>query len=148
MIELTPEVILVSKAKRFAIEAHGDQMYAKYPYEHHLQGVADLVQKRNKGSESLHIMLAVAWLHDVLEDTDATLEDLVAHFGETVARAVYYLTKQSYVPYDVYLTLIKRNPISCEVKKCDTMFNLYTSFKGNRVKGIKKYSRQLSILEE
>ena len=148
MIELTPEVVLVNKAKRFAIKAHGDQMYAKYPYEHHLQGVADLVQKRNKDHKDLHVLLAIAWLHDVVEDTEATYEQLLELFGFEVAGAVRLLTKREGQPYNVYLHGIKLNPFACEVKKCDTMFNLYTSFKGSRVKGIKKYSKQLSILEE
>lgn len=139
---------LVQRAKEFAIHAHGDQMYAKYPYSHHLQCVADLVEKRNKGAENLEILLAVAWLHDVVEDTAVTHREIRATFGDEVGFPVWLLTKKAGMPYDEYLGRIITDDTSLEVKKCDTMTNLHHSFKGNRSKGVLKYSKQLAILEE
>lgn len=139
---------LVQRAKEFAIHAHGDQMYAKYPYSHHLQCVADLVEKRNGLSDNLEILLAVAWLHDVVEDTAVTHTEIRATFGDEVGYPVWLLTKKAGMPYDEYLGRVITDDISLEVKKCDTMTNLHHSFKGNRSKGVLKYSKQLAILEE
>lgn len=139
---------LVQRAKEFAIAAHGDQMYAKYKYAYHLQCVVDLVEKRNKDAENLEILLAVAWLHDVVEDTAVTHTEIKATFGEEVGFPVWLLTKKKFVEYEAYMIMCKSNDISLEVKKCDTMTNLHHSFKGNRSKGVLKYSKQLAILEE
>jgi hypothetical protein len=146
MIELTPEVILIAKAKRFADKAHGAQMYGKFPYTYHLGGVASLVAGRMKGDPMASTYIAVAWLHDVLEDTTVTFDELSKEFGVAIAYSVLKLTKHEEIGYDHYLTDIIGHPIAREVKICDTLFNLTESFKDGNTKGILKYPRQLDIL--
>lgn len=137
----------ISRAEEFAIKAHGDQQYGKHPYEVHLRAVAEMVAKRNKAYPLKDTLIAIAWLHDSIEDTDVTYEDLVKDFGVCIADAVERLSKQEGEPYDDYMLRVKGSNMAREVKKCDTMCNLYSSFKGNRTKGVVKYSRQMSILE-
>lgn len=83
---------LVSKARAFAASAHGRldhrRKYTFEPYVVHLQAVADLVASVSDDPD----MLAAAWLHDTVEDTDTTLADLEHHFGTTVAGLVSDLT--------------------------------------------------------
>lgn len=146
MIELTPEVILIAKAKRFADKAHGAQMYGKFPYTYHLGGVASLVATRMKGKPMASTYVAVAWLHDVLEDTDTTFEKLVSEFGTLIAEQVMVLTKLPGIPYERYIQNCIEFDIAREVKICDTLFNLTESFKDGNTKGILKYPRQLDIL--
>jgi guanosine-3',5'-bis(diphosphate) 3'-pyrophosphohydrolase len=76
---------LVEKAKQFAAEAHGTQKYGKQPYAYHLQSVSDVLGEFGYHDDSLQ---AAAWLHDVLEDTRLTYEDLI-RAGLPVVVATY-----------------------------------------------------------
>ena len=86
---------LVQRAVRFATQAHRriDQRrkYSKQPYEVHLKSVAEIVATVTDDEE----MLAAAWLHDTVEDTPATIEDIEREFGEAVAGLVSDLTDVS-----------------------------------------------------
>lgn len=76
------------QAREFALEYHGDQQYGDQPYAVHLDAVAELVAPFGEDA------LAVAYLHDVLEDTEAELEDLETEFGAFVAQCVSVLTDE------------------------------------------------------
>lgn len=146
MIELTPTVILEAKAKRFALKAHGDQKYGDHPYAYHLGQVVENVRLRMKDDPMLSIYLAVAWLHDTLEDTNVTFKELHDEFGLCVAAAVLALTKVDELSYEQYMVNCCENAIAREVKTCDTMANLNESFRSLRKKGMYKYPTQLAIL--
>lgn len=65
-------------------------------YFTHCVAVADLVDEYWQNcyeTPAPDEVYAAALLHDVVEDTDATLEDVQENFGETVAKYVYFLTK-------------------------------------------------------
>jgi (p)ppGpp synthase/HD superfamily hydrolase len=65
-----------------------------------------------------------ALLHDVVEDSELTLEDLVQYgFPETLIEAVGLLTKTKQVTFDEYLDNIKQNPIAKKVKLADLRDN-------------------------
>ena len=86
---------LVDRARLFATSAHkriGHQRkYSNQPYQVHLQAVAKLVASVSDDPE----MIAAAWLHDTVEDTPATLDDISGNFGEAVAELVENLTDVS-----------------------------------------------------
>lgn len=148
MIELTPALILENKAKRFAVERHGDQMYGDKPYKYHLEGVVRLVKLRNHDHPMLSTLVAAAWLHDVLEDTTTTYKELVDTFGVCITEVVRYLTKIKGESYREYMTKVLISALAREIKICDTFFNLMKSFESLNHKGIQKYPRQLDILVE
>jgi guanosine-3',5'-bis(diphosphate) 3'-pyrophosphohydrolase len=77
---------LVHRARAFATAAHAGQLrkYTKTPYIQHPDAVAALVATRPHTPE----MLAAALLHDVVEDTPVTIEEVRAAFGDTVAALV------------------------------------------------------------
>lgn len=81
----------VSRARAFALAAHGTQMrrYSEQPYVVHLDSVVRILQ-----SFGVHEprTLAAAYLHDTVEDTATTMQDIVEAFGEEVAELVYWLT--------------------------------------------------------
>lgn len=72
-------------AKEFALLMHGSQQYGDSPYEYHLQAVVDVLKRFGFDDSTL---IAAAWLHDVLEDTEATSEDLKARFTADVVDTV------------------------------------------------------------
>lgn len=138
----------VIRAVKFATLAHGDQLYGDKPYTYHLQGVAKLVLARNETEDNLNTLLIIAWLHDVLEDTEVDVIDLIQNFGHTVAVSVQALTRYPRLSYEEYIRDCKSDSLAREVKICDTMFNLQQSFKNRRGKGMKKYPAQLAYLVE
>lgn len=146
MIELTPDVILMAKAKRFALEAHGDQMYGDKPYSYHLEQVVDNVKIRKADDPLLSTYVAVAWLHDTMEDCGITFKQIQDEFGLAVADSVQRLTKTKEMAYEHYLAGCIMSAVAREVKICDTMANLQESFRNNREKGMLKYPKQLAIL--
>ena len=87
------KVEIIDKAFRFARDAHkGIRRRSGEPYIMHPIAVATIViQEIGLGSTSI----SAALLHDVVEDTDYTVEDIEAQFGHKIARIVDGLTKIS-----------------------------------------------------
>ena len=87
------KVEIIEKAFNFAKAAHaGVRRRSGEPYIMHPIAVARIVsQEIGLGSTSI----CAALLHDVVEDTDFTVEDIEQHFGHTVAVIVEGLTKIS-----------------------------------------------------
>ena len=66
----------------------------------------------------------VALLHDVVEDSDYTMEDIVAAgFPKEVTDALALLTHDEAVPYMEYVAALKENPIAKRVKLADLEHN-------------------------
>ena len=86
---------VVDSARNFAVKAHKSidhrRKYTAQPYAVHLEHVVKLVGTVTDDPETL----AAAWLHDVVEDTPATLEDVEDAFGPDIARLVDALTDVS-----------------------------------------------------
>ena len=84
---------LIRKAFEIAVDAHSNQRRKTgEPYIFHPIAVAKIVAMEiGLGATSI----AAALLHDVVEDTEYTLDDMEQLFGETVARIVNGLTKIS-----------------------------------------------------
>lgn len=82
---------LIQKAMAFAIKAHQGQerKYTGEPYWKHLAEVAGIVAS----CPSVDVeMIAAAWLHDTVEDTGVSLDDIEREFGFGVAVMVSGLT--------------------------------------------------------
>lgn len=90
---------LIGKAISFAVEAHGEQKrkYTGEPYWRHPMRVADWLVAVGTpwGSIWDDEVIAAAWLHDVVEDTPFTLENIKDEFGSKVAQLVGELTNPS-----------------------------------------------------
>lgn len=77
---------LVERARTFALEVHGAQLYGSRPYIVHLEAVAALVEAYGEEAR------AVAYLHDVVEDTSVQIEAIALAFGRRIAKCVAILT--------------------------------------------------------
>jgi len=86
---------LVECARQFASAAHGAvgqlRKYSGQPYEEHLGRVAAMVAGVTDDPE----VIAAAWLHDVVEDTPVTIEEIERRFGPGVRELVDALTDVS-----------------------------------------------------
>ncbi len=76
----------VSKAREFAVEAHGSQMYGSQKYSFHLDAVAEIAAEYGEDAQ------VVAYLHDVVEDTAVGLDEISKVFGDRIADCVAILT--------------------------------------------------------
>jgi len=80
---------VVEKAHEFASMAHGKinqrRKGSGEPYIEHPAGVVFLLKSWGVYDEET---LAAAWLHDVVEDTESTLEDVRVEFGNSIALIV------------------------------------------------------------
>lgn len=135
---------IVTRAREFAIQYHGDQKYGDKPYVHHLDCVFNKLDCSFPYNEKYG---CVAYLHDILEDTDCEYEDLEKNFGFVVADNVLRLTKDKQIGYDDYMTIVKGSLISHAVKIADTRANLAQSVLDNNKSRIVKYAKQLVLLE-
>ncbi len=82
---------LIRKAFDFCIEAHKESVRASgEPYYTHPVEVARIVAREIALDD---ISVAAALLHDVIEDTDFTVQDIQAEFGSTIAEIVNSVTK-------------------------------------------------------
>jgi (p)ppGpp synthase/HD superfamily hydrolase len=91
------EQALIVKASVFAHKAHEGvaRKYNQAPYITHPARVAKATAELSGATEE---MVAAAWLHDVVEDTAITLEQIRQEFGEKVAELVGWLTNEPKVP--------------------------------------------------
>lgn len=95
----------------------------------------------------------IAVLHDLIEDTDMTINDLRnLNYSNRVLQALELLTHEAYVDYDVYIKLISNNKDATKVKLADLKDNLDpTRLKGLTKKDherIEKYHRSFVYLSK
>jgi GTP pyrophosphokinase len=87
---------LVNRAYVYAMKMHGAQTRASGdPYFSHPLEVAGILTEMKMDSAAV----CTALLHDTVEDTEATLEDIRKHFGDEVARLVDGVTKLSKIEF-------------------------------------------------
>lgn len=117
------------KALAFAEEKHkGQYRIGGLPYISHPIAVAEKLKKAGYDTD-----YQIAGLfHDLLEDTDATEEEIEALAGPEVLDAVKRVTKtEGYVMAD-YIAGIKESPMAFAVKRADREHNLETACDADR----------------
>ncbi|WP_246551640.1 HD domain-containing protein [Miltoncostaea oceani] len=83
----------LAEARAFAIAAHADQRYGDgRPYRHHLDAVEAVLVRFGFGAD-LELRMS-AQLHDVIEDTPITFDEVRETFGPEVARLVDAVTNR------------------------------------------------------
>lgn len=108
---------MLRQAVEIAEKAHAGQTdKAGVPYIRHPEYVAGLVSSEREKT--------VAYLHDVIEDTAVTREDLLEVFPNEIVDAVCVLTKQPGVSYGCYLERVKADPLARVVKLADLTHNM------------------------
>ena len=132
-------------ALKLCFEAHKDQIdKSGMPYVFHPFHLAEQMADENT--------TIVALLHDVIEDTEYTLDDLRKFgFAEDVLSAISLMTHADDVPYMEYVVKIKTNPIAKAVKLADLKHNSDMS-RLDRITQIdeeraKKYKKAIELLE-
>ena len=136
---------LTKKAMRLCFAAHAGQLdKGGVPYVFHPFHVAEQMEDE--------LSTVVALLHDVVEDTDYTLEDLARMgFPERALSALKLLTHDKRVPYLDYVAAIRHDPIARAVKLADLRHNSDLSRLSNpdasALARVGKYRRAIALLE-
>ncbi len=138
-------VALTEQAKELARQLHAKQTdKAGKPYFHHLEAVTNAL------AGCADDVIITGWLHDSVEDTGISLDEIRALFGDSVAQAVDAITKRKDEPYSEYLNRVKVNPIACLVKLAALSHNmdlsrLYTITEKD-IKRLEKYQEAKNFL--
>jgi (p)ppGpp synthase/HD superfamily hydrolase len=159
-----PQDTLVRRAYAFAEAAHrGQRRKDDRAFIAHPVRVARLLAARSYDEE----VVAAALLHDVVEDTSVTLDEVRQHFGARVAELVAWVTEDPNLPTGerklAYREGVRRSPHAaraiCAADKVCNMSDLREAasdradrilarFAGGLDAQVKRFSAELSMLEE
>ena len=137
---------MTNRAMELAYRAHHGQFDKNgAPYVFHPFHLAEQMDTEET--------VTAALLHDVVEDTDYTLEDLRAMgFPDPVLEALSLLTHDPSVPYMEYVKRLKNNPIARAVKLADLTHNSDLSrlpaVTERDLERVEKYRRAKALLLE
>lgn len=132
---MTEPAILITKAVHFAADKHRDQRRKgedAIPYINHPAEVAELLAKHTDGKDTILILGGL--LHDTVEDTETTFEELEREFGKEVADLVAEVTDDKSLP-------------KMERKRLQVEHAPHTSERARQIKLADKISNLQSILE-
>ena len=111
-------------ALHFATEKHKGQFRkGGLEYITHPVAVAEILYK--KGYDEDYLIAAL--FHDLLEDTDASEEELLRFCSPGVFDAIRLVTKEENYSQSEYIERIKNNPIAFAVKGADRLHNLMSA---------------------
>ena len=135
---------LTRKAMIIAYNAHMNQFdKAGIPYIYHPVHLADQMDTE--------IECIVALLHDVVEDTKITFQQLEKEFSSEIIKILKLLTHSKDIEYMDYIMEIKKNPIARKVKIADIKHNSDESRLNNiskkDIERINKYKKALDLLQ-
>ena len=136
---------LTKKALRLCFDAHKDQVdKSGMPYVFHPFHLAEQMPDEDT--------VVTALLHDVVEDTAFTPDDLrCMGFPPRVVEAIMLMTHEDGVPYMDYVAKIRDNPIARQVKLADLRHNSdltrLEQVDDRARQRAEKYARAIALLE-
>ena len=136
---------LTKMALKISFDAHKNQVdKSGMPYVYHPFHLAEQMDDEYS--------TCVALLHDVVEDTDMTLDELSEIFPKEVTDAIAMMTHDDSVPYLDYVKEIKNNPIAAKVKLADLKHNSDLTrldvVDDKVLERVEKYDKAIKILSE
>ena len=115
MTESYKHALEFAKAKHKGQKRIGGDDYVTHPI-----AVSEIV--KNQGFDEIYQIAAL--FHDLLEDTDATEEEILKYGNKQILEAVNLLTKKKGYDMAEYINAIKQNPVAFAVKAADRLHNL------------------------
>jgi (p)ppGpp synthase/HD superfamily hydrolase len=140
-------------ARDIAWEYHNGQMYGNASYM--LGHVCDVVDRVAGVGNHLHV--AIAYLHDTIEDTSLTLEKLRnllkedesdSEYVDAVVDAVDALTKRGGEDYTAYMSRVMQNKHAAFVKYYDSESNMYACIRNGNYQWAQKYLKNMCMLKD
>lgn len=141
-----------AKALEYAVKAHKGQFRSDgSEYVKHPERVAEFVKKFKK-SHNMDALISAAYLHDTIEDTNTTHEDLEKMFGGLIASMVKELTSDkdeiSKVGKDEYLAkkMAKMSSWSLVIKLADRLDNVQDIATAKTPEWRRKYKAETEMI--
>ena len=137
---------MTKKALRICFDSHVKQIdKSGLPYVFHPFHLAEQMDDEDS--------VCVALLHDVVEDTNMTFEELEKEgFNDKVISALKLLTHNPQVPYMDYVSEIKKNPLAKKVKLADLRHNSNLTrleeINDEMLSRVEKYKTAIELLEK
>ena len=126
-------------------------------YSDDLRALSLLFERAPEGREQFHpfdvgqalpsgVLRQAGYLHDLVEDGHATLEEVRALLGAEVAEAVEAVTRRQGETYADFVARAAAHPMGRQVKLADVRNNLATLPEGDSLG--RRYRRALEVLED
>lgn len=131
----------LTAALAFAEQAHGEQRYGDRPYIEH---VMEVVAIARWAGCSLRTQIAAA-LHDVLEDTGVTYQELRARFGEDVAQDVWSVSGEGASRREKQQSIVAKlqaHQSGVDLKLCDRIANIEACLRDGLASKLRMYRKE------
>ena len=147
---------IVKNAELFAKKKHSGMMRkdGTTTYSKHLEDVVNRLKSLGVVDEEL---LCAGWLHDTIEDTETSFDDLYEQFGSRVAVLVSTLSKDMSLTRkqreQVYVKQLKEASFDAKlIKLCDISANLsdlknYDASKSKKLRQVRKIRHYLVVIK-
>ena len=147
---------LVKSAELFAKKKHSGMMRkdGTTSYSKHLEDVVNRLKSLGVIDEEI---LCAGWLHDTIEDTDVTFDDLFEQFGSRVAVLVSTLSKDMSLTRkqreQIYVKQLKEASLDAKlIKLCDISANLsdlknWDASKSKKLRQVRKVRHYLTVIK-
>lgn len=138
---------MIGKARSFAIAAHGEQKYGDRPYIEHLEAVVDILKPY--GEEAA----VIGYLHDVVEDTSESIDNIQSVFGEFVAGCVAIITdeqgknrkERKTNTYQKLAGVTGKESLALIVKAADRLANIEACLAENNAGLLRMYEKEHEV---
>ena len=136
---------MMRDAARYSFTWHSTQRYDEV-YDYFKFHIRSVVGKYRDIFGCSNLGVCVAYLHDVVEDTDCELYMVRSNFGNDVADAVDAITRRNGETRAQYIERCKSNGYARDVKICDSIFNMEYSIKKGELERAAMYAKQIERL--
>lgn len=137
---------LIEKAREIAFEYHKDQLYGNRPYMDHLDHVAGVCKRFGKGTNRR--LMAACYLHDILEDTPMTHQELGKLVGGDVANIVFGVTDTPRKDKEfTFKNRTRYNNFAINVKYYDRIANVEACLCEDKTAILEKYLKEFPLFK-
>ena len=137
----------IIEARNLAILQHGDQLYNMHSYSYHLDQVYDLVCDANLE----HDFKIGAYLHDTLEDTPLTYEEISKDYGKNLAEMVFTVSGFGANRKEKHLDMknkLSQNLQYVDLKMADRIVNMRNCVLSNNEKLLNTYMKEMDSFKD
>lgn len=142
---LLPDIIFEREEvdfRTFAIRRHKLQLYGNLPYSYHLAQVEQVLETSGFAEYKYKVS---AWLHDLVEDTDTSIEEIHGFFGDEISAIVWACTGEGANRAEKQETIrnrISQYPDAAPVKVADRYCNILEGVTTKNADKLKMYLKE------
>ena len=134
---------LIKEARELAFSYHKNQKYGSRPYSYHLQKVVNIARFYSSliPKEAREDVICAAYLHDILEDTLCTQDEILRALNPRILLLVKLLTKNGSDP-ESYFNQVAQDDLAIFIKLCDRYSNVLACVQDQNLEKLNKYKKQ------